>query len=189
MRVYWIGLVVPALLGAWLGVAVDPALPYPEDPPTAHTGGFGEPTCQRCHFDQPVNAPGGVLALGGVPEAYAAGRRYRLTVQLAKPAQRRGGFQMAVRFADGTQAGILEPQDDRVAAVWEDSSAVQYAHHTDAGTRLAAPDTAQWMLAWTAPAEAEGRVVFHVTANAANDDASEFGDFVYTGAWAIEEEQ
>src|SRR5690606_41878799 len=33
----------------------------PENPPTARTGGFGEPTCQECHVDSDVNAGPGTI--------------------------------------------------------------------------------------------------------------------------------
>jgi len=156
---------------------------YPEQPPVAHTGGFGEPTCHRCHFDQPLNAPGGALTLGGIPEAYVPGERYRVTVRLARAGVRRGGFQVSARFADGRQAGSFEPIDDRVTVVWEDSTAVAYAQHTLAGTRLAGADTARWFVLWTPPDSAGADVVFHAAANAANDDDSELGDRVYAGEW------
>ena len=179
----WFGLALPVFLGTVLVATLGGAPGYPEGPPAAHTGGFGEPTCHRCHFDQPMNAPGGSLTLMGVPEVYTAGARYVLTIELARPEMQRGGFQLAARFANGgsvaRQAGRLGMLDDRVEVVRDDSSAVQYAHHTETGTVLAAPDTIRWMIAWSAPETATARVVFHVSANAANDDASEFGDFVY----------
>ncbi len=184
MRGRWFG---PVLLGL-VAVALlpAPARVYPERPPPAHTGGFGEPTCRRCHFDQELDAPGGALTLGGVPEAYAPGARYRLRVALARPAMQRGGFQLAARFAEGEQAGrqagTLRPVDDRVEVVLDDSSAVAYAHHTGAGTLLEAPEAARWTVEWTAPEAASGRVVFHVAANAANDDDSELGDYIYAQA-------
>jgi len=34
---------------------------FPDGPPPAHTGGFGEPTCRACHFDGDLNAEGGGL--------------------------------------------------------------------------------------------------------------------------------
>ncbi len=174
------------LIVVLLGVVLARAPGYPEAPPVAHTGGFGEPTCQQCHFDLPLNDPGGALTLDGVPDDYAAGARYLLTAQLIRPEMRRSGFQVSARFADGAragqQAGLLQPVNDHVDVVLDDASAIQYAHHTKPGTHLAAPDTARWTLAWTAP-EAAGRIVFHLTANAANDDASEFGDYVYSGTW------
>ncbi len=183
MRFPWLGLALPGFLGTVLVATLGGAPFYPEGPPAAHTGGFGEPTCHRCHFDQPMNFLGGSLRLVGVPEVYRAGARYTLTVELARSAMQRGGFQVSARFADGArggrQAGRLGRLDDRVEVVRDDSSAVQYAHHTEAGTTLAAPDTMRWRVVWTAPETASARVVFHLSANAANDDASEFGDFVY----------
>lgn len=178
-----LSLLVLILMVAFVCVALGRAPGYPEAPPVAHTGGFGEPTCRQCHFDQPLNDPGGSLMLGGVPEVYAAGMRYLLIVELARPAMRRSGFQVAARFVDGAQAGTLQPVDDRTEIVVNDSSAVIYVHHTKTGTLLAASDTARWTVAWTAPEAAAGRIVFHLTANAANDDASEFGDYVYAGRW------
>ena len=171
---FWIfGVGVLVLVGAWLPVR------YPDGAPPAHTGGFGEPTCQACHFGGALNEPGGTLALEGVPEVYRAGQSYRLTVHLTKPTIASGGFQLAARLADGTQAGVLEPVDDRVEVIQDDSLAILYVQHTQTGTALAAPDTARWVFTWT-PLQAEGTVVFHAAANAANDDASAFGDFIYT---------
>ncbi|MFQ5572523.1 MAG: choice-of-anchor V domain-containing protein [Rhodothermales bacterium] len=179
----WVGAALFSFVGGLLLLASGTGAVYPEHPPAGYTGGFEEPTCRRCHFDRPLNAPGGSLTLDGAPAFYTAGARYLITVGLAKGGMRRGGFQVAARFAAGTyagqQAGLLGPVDDRVEIVRDDSSAVRYAHHTKAGTVLTAPDTARWTFAWTSPSFPDGDVVFHVAANAANDDASEFGDFIY----------
>ena len=92
------------------------------------------------------------------------------------------GFELAARFADGVhagrQAGRFARVDDRVGLT-PDTSGVTYVHHTRAGTSPSSPDTAAWVFEWIPPA-AGGRVVFHASANAANGDASEFGDNVYT---------
>jgi hypothetical protein len=57
--------------------------------------------------------------------------------------------------------------------------AIQYAQHTEAGSRLETAGHARWTIEWTAPAGDGGTAVFHVVANAANDDDSEFGDHIY----------
>lgn len=67
----------------------------------------------------------------------------------------------------------------RVAVDTADSSDVQYAHHTLAGADVSGAETS-WSVQWTAPEAAGDSVRVHVSANAANDDASEFGDDVYT---------
>lgn len=179
-------LVAAAAFGAALVGLVDPrgAVAYVDGPPLAHTGGFGEPTCRACHFDAELNeAPGG-LVLKGLPAAYEPGERYRFTVALSRAGMGRAGFQLAARFAGGGDAGeqageLRAVNGDRVEVVRHEASGVLYARHREAGTEPITPDSTRWRLDWTAPAAAAGDVVFHVTANAANDDASEFGDFIY----------
>jgi hypothetical protein len=158
---------------------------YLDGPPPAHTGGFGEPTCHTCHFDGPLNDAAGALTLAGLPGAYRPGARYEISLILARPGIERGGLQLAVRFAEGDpagrQAGYLEAEGPRTEVVELDG--IQYLRHTRPGSQLVAPDTARWMLTWVAPQKDPAPVEFHVAANAANDDASEFGDRIYVGAW------
>nr|MBO2490526.1 hypothetical protein [Rhodothermus marinus] len=161
---------VLAATAGWLGRYVD-------HPPLAHTGGFGEPTCQRCHFEYPLNEPGGRLTIQGLPDTCRTDTSYTLQLTLQHPEMLRAGFELAVRFADsGRQAGRLQPLDDRV---WLDTlRGVWYAFHSPAGTELTASGKAVWTLRWIPP-DTIGRVVLHAVANAANDDASEFGDRIY----------
>lgn len=162
---------------------------YPADPPPAHTGGFGEPTCHACHFEAPPNPPGGTLALTGLPETYRPGESYMLMLVLARAGQQAAGFQLAARFATGphagAQAGTLRPLDERSSLTSAGGQSVQYLHHTEAGTTLQLPDTARWAFEWTAPpagaVPAGGDdVIFHLVANAADGDLSPFGDLIYT---------
>ena len=167
-------------LGLGVAMAAAGARPYPERAPLGHTGGFGEPTCMRCHAGDGINPPGGTLVLEGLPAAYEPARRYRLSMNLDRPGTRRAGFQLAIRFVGGEPSGLtagrLRVLDERVQL--EDSAGVGYAFHTSAGSGLTAPNRAVWALEWTAPGDG-GRVVAHFVGNAANDDASELGDLVY----------
>lgn len=160
--------------------------PYPDQPPLSHTGGFGEPTCQRCHFGAPLNALPGTLTLSGA-ETYESGRTYQVRVELERPGMRRAGFQLAARFSAGAragrQAGALQATNDRLEVV-VDSTGIQYAQHRHAGSTLRSPGHASWTIDWTAP-DAREPVVFHLVGNAANDDASEFGDYVYAISVAV----
>src|SRR3954452_13120136 len=78
---------------------------FKEGPYPNVTGGFGEQSCHLCHLDNPVNAPGGAGTLGGVPAAYTPGQSYPLTVTIRREGLRRGGFEIAARFASGRQRG------------------------------------------------------------------------------------
>jgi nucleoside-diphosphate-sugar epimerase len=102
----------------------------------------------------------------------------------------RAGFQAALRFADGREAGRgageLVAAGDRVRLV--DSAGVRYAQQTAVGTLLTRAEATEWTLEWRAPREGEA-VVLHVAANAANGDQSEFGDHIYTRALTLARRQ
>jgi hypothetical protein len=175
-----VALATTLLLSASLVTAARAA--YDARPPVAHTGGFGEPTCRECHFDEP-SRPAGALSLGGLPEQYRFGAVYRLEVTIRDSTARVGGFQLAARVAAGphagTQAGTLCAMDDRVAVATDTTTGVQYASHAGAPPA----DSLQWRLEWRAPSEDVGVVVFHVAANSANDDDSMLGDVILLGSW------
>lgn len=162
--------------------------PYPEAPPPAHTGGFGEPTCHACHFDHELQPAGDALEITGLPSSYSPGESYPLTVRLTREAMARAGFQLATRFADGpdrgAQAGTLVSDDGRTEITATGTPPVQYIHHTRAGTALTSTDTVSWRFTWTAP-EGDAPIRIDVSANAANDDASEFGDHIYARAYPL----
>lgn len=177
-----------ALVAAGAAASPDLARRLGDRPPPAHTGGFGEPTCHVCHFEGTPNDGRATLELEGLPPVYAPGATYVLTVRLAHPDLRIGGFELSARFADGVatgrQAGTLRALDDRVDVTGLTELPVQYARHTAVGVL---PDSLgmthmQWRVEWTAPASG-GTVAFHVATNVANDDASPLGDFVYTRAF------
>lgn len=157
-------------------------LAYREGPPPGHTGGFGEPTCAECHFGGPVNPDRGSVNVE-IPTAFEPGRTYRIAVALTHPDMRVAGYQLAVRFDDGPrrgeQAGTLRPVGPRTAVTGDTATGVRYAHQTAGGTALSGTGEARWVLEWRAP-ETDGDVAVHVAANAANDDASEFGDVIFT---------
>jgi hypothetical protein len=176
-------LLAAACLAAALLLATTDARATRDRPPTAHTGAFGEPTCQTCHFDSDLNAGAGRLLLHGVPEHYMPGRVYRVTVLLVEAGLNAAGFQLTARFQDGHQAGTIvpAPHEQHRADVTTDRN-IQYAHHLYDGTIPVAPDSARWVVLWTAPAGSPEPVVFNVVGNAADDDTSPLGDFIYTAS-------
>ncbi|MBI2833180.1 MAG: hypothetical protein HYX76_01975 [Acidobacteria bacterium] len=155
---------------------------FPQGPFPGMTGGFGEPSCRKCHFDQPLNDPGGSLRLSGIPRSFRRGTEYTITVRLARAELRRGGFQLSARIATGAragdQAGRLAAADAAVQVITSLDGKIEYAQHALVGTAAPVPGAVEWKLKWTAPTAAVP-VVFHVAGNAANADDSALGDYIY----------
>ena len=158
-------------------------------PPLAYTGGFGEQTCIACHMDGELNEPGGTLTIEGLPARYQPGQRYTLTLVITHAALRAAGFELSARFASGAdsarQAGAFSVSGDRAAVSLEETTRVQYVHHLRPGATPPSPGSARWTVSWTAPAAASGPVVFHAAANAANDNDSPMGDYIYAKAVSV----
>lgn len=151
---------------------------YPEQLPGAFTGGFGEDTCNSCHFDYPLNPEEGKLAVEGIPLSYKEGQSYTFTIKLSRKNLGKAGFQLSARHADSTQAGTFELNSDRTKLTQTNNS-LQYVQHSRAGTKPNSGDTIRWHVQWRAPSQGSGKVFFNLAANAANGDASEFGDFIF----------
>ena len=143
-----------------------------------HTGGFGEPTCRACHSDYPLNEGAAVVVLDSLPATYEPGRTYSLRLRVQHPELQRGGFQISARFEDGVQAGVIQAPDTTLLRL-QPLRGVSYLSQTAVSSRQVQGDSIAWRFEWVAPAAAR-RVVFNVAVNVANDDASEFGDRIYT---------
>jgi uncharacterized protein (TIGR03437 family) len=138
-------------------------------PPAAHTGGFGEPNCTRCHTGS-VNPSEGRIVLTA-PAVYSPGMQFPVQVSIADPTGLRWGFELSARFANGTQAGTLAAGAANVDVVTANS--IQYA-------RQAIPNALTFTVNWTAPPDTtRGEVIFHAAGLAANNDGQTSGDRTY----------
>jgi hypothetical protein len=160
---------------------------FKEGPYPNVTGGFGEQSCRLCHLDNPVNARGGSVTLDGVPASFTPGDTYPITVTIRREEMRRGGFEIAARFATGRQrgkqAGTWRLLDARVQLIpGAVDKALTFVQHNLAGSRVATTGENVWTIEWTAPATAAAPVQFNVAANASNNDDSPLGDFIYVKA-------
>ena len=165
-----------------LGVSAFKEGPYPNV-----TGGFGEQTCHLCHLDNPVNAPGGAVELAGIPPSFTPGQTYAITVTISRQGLRRGGFEIAARFAGGRkkgrQAGSWQIRDARAQLIpGAVDKTLTFVQHNQIGSRAATPGANEWTIDWTAPAADSGPVQFNVAANASNNDDSPLGDYIYVKA-------
>ena len=150
-----------------------PASAFPEGALLGHTGGFGEESCAACHFG---GAQGEDIALRvDGPDVYAPGERYRFFVRVMDREASVAGFQLALRFEDGSNAGRLEMLEGEGQTGTLDD--VVYASHT---SPLALEDgEAAWELYWTAPDTLSGPVRLHAAAVSGADDQSPIGDNVH----------
>jgi hypothetical protein len=160
---------------------------FKEGPYPNVTGGFGEQSCHLCHLDNAINAPGGSVALDGVPATFVPGQTYPITVTISRDGLRRGGFEVAARYAGGRQkgrqAGSWRPLDARVQLIpGAVDKVLTFVQHNQIGSRTATPGANRWTVDWTAPSPAAGPVQFNVAANASNNDDSPLGDYIYLKA-------
>lgn len=171
-------------VSAALALSLSPRVSgYADGAPAGFSGGFGEESCHACHFHEDLNSGPGRVTITDVPKQFAPGERYPVTVTLTRPGMTLGGFQLTARFKeDGAQAGTFAPAPGQAERVMIDAQGpVQYASQRRKGTELISADTAVWKLLWTAP-RADGTVIFHVAANAANGDETAEGDYVHTSS-------
>ena len=149
---------------------------YPDHIAGAYTGGFGEQSCHSCHFDYDLNQPEGKLSVSGLDEPFKSGQKYTIQLTVKREDLKRAGFQMTVRFEDGTQAGKFEMAENLTTTPNIEGD-VSYLQH-GVGQVDAENGKKVWHINWVAPDRVEP-VIFNIAANAANGDASEFGDWIY----------
>ena len=164
---------------AMLLVAVVSLRAYPKGAPPGVTGGFGEGTCYECHDSYALNA-GRAAGLGdvvvtGFPKAYTPGETYPIKVEITHQQDPGAwGFQLATRAKEThAQAGTLKPMDAHTQIL--SMQHIDYITHTAEGTF-----SNVFEFAWVAPSAAPGEIVVNAAANAANDDASPVGDYIYS---------
>jgi hypothetical protein len=175
---------IVALTAALTLLAPLSALAFKEGPYPNVTGGFGDRSCHLCHLDNPINDPAGSVTLDGVPAIFTPGQTYPLTVSIKREGLRRGGFEIAARFASGRrrgrQAGSWQPRDARVQLIpGAVDKVLTFVQHNLAGSRVAETGVNSWTIDWTAPAPPAAPVQFNVAANASNNDDSALGDYIY----------
>ena len=151
---------------------------HSQGPQPGHTGGFGEPDCRACHFDYPLNDGAVTIRLDALPSVYEPERTYSLQLSATHPDLERGGFQLTARFEDGTQAGRFVIPDSTLLRV-QQLRGTEYLSHASAGADQVQSHDVVWRFDWVAPAS-DRRVVFNIAVNVANNDASEFGDRIFT---------
>lgn len=162
-----------------LVVLVSTARAFTAGPPDAFTGAPGQGTCVQCHNSYPLNSGDGTFSILG-PPTFAPGRTYPVVVQLSDPGQAKWGFEFSP--LDKGTCTLVDTVTTQVSV----TGSYVYVKHRAAGTFPGTPGPVSWTFQWTAPANPPDTVFFYAAGNAANNDNSRLGDYVYTAvAFAV----
>ena len=154
------------------------------------TGAPGDQNCTRCHSGTAVNSANGSIKIA-TNLTYTPGVKQRLTITVADSGQRRWGFSLTARLNSNLsagQAGTLTAVDSNARVICENgrlapctaATVLQYATHTQAGTRAGTTGGVDFLVDWTPPATDVGKVTLYAAGNAANGNNSDSGDRIYT---------
>ena len=155
---------------------------YSSGPPQGRAGDPpGNSNCTACHSSFGVNSGDGSLSITDIME-YEPGETYDLTVSLSDNGQSRWGFQAIPKDGSNATAGAIVISDGTNTQANGD-----YINHTSAGTNAGSTTGNSWNFQWTAPSAGTGDVTFYVAGNAANNNSSTSGDYIYTISMTIPE--
>jgi uncharacterized protein (TIGR03437 family) len=169
----------------------------------------GESTCAEigCHTGTAVNGGSGSVTVA-FPNGltYTPGVKQHLVVTIADPSQRRWGFQLTARVAagTGTQAGTFTSTDRFTLVMCASASLVNsqemdfgtaqncpaslpltYIEHSIDGSSRFQPQSGTYEFDWTPPSTSPGSIAIYVAGNAANGDANNTGDRIYSRNYTL----
>ncbi|MBL4654209.1 MAG: T9SS type A sorting domain-containing protein [Bacteroidia bacterium] len=156
--------------------------------PPSSTGAPGETTCAKsgCHTGQNVNSGAGITSFtfSNNLETYFPGETYPITISIMQDSINRFGFEcVVVANNDSSNAGTFIITDAARTQVFPGSDQFEgreYLTYTYDGTNPYTDGVGEWSFEWTAPATDVGPVTFYIATVAANNDATDKGDLVYT---------
>lgn len=155
----------------------------PDEGYTGAPGDHGD--CTSCHDTfQFANVGPGSVTVSQTPAIYQPGASYTLNVVIQDPQARRWGFQLTALDGAGHRAGTFTPlgSDTQIATTGSPVMDREYIEHTQLGTFPGSSSGHTWQVQWTAPSTDAGTVRFFVAGNAANNDGTNQGDYIYTSS-------
>lgn len=151
-------------------LAATPAFALPNGAPWGSANPKVQPNCSSCHFDGEAVTESGAIVLSGLPDHAVGGEVYELTLKFKMPVEGATGFLISANDgAFSAQRPDLEFRGSEIRSI-----------------SPSAGSDAQWTFTWAAPASWEKPVVFEIGVNAANDDASPFGDEIHFRTYSVD---
>ncbi len=157
--------------------------------PPGMTGAPPGTNCTSCHGGSPNTGGGNVRVEFPSGTTYTPGSTYKLHIVLTDANARRWGFEVTARRGDDrlTLAGMLAVDNAANMQSAPGGAAGEYITHTAQGTAQGTTGSNSWDVNWTAPAAGSGPVTIFVAGNAANGNANNQGDSIYTGSLVLQE--
>ncbi len=158
--------------------------------PLGSTGAPSENTCAKstCHTGSVINSGTALLGIDFNSTTYQANEVYNITVSLQQPNINRFGFQLLALNGNNQSTGTFLITDSSRTQTQEGIGAYEgrnYVTYKYAGTEPYSPGLGEWSFQWKAPSTYQGDVTFYAAAVAANNDATDAGDSVYTKQLSI----
>ncbi len=166
---------------------------FSSGPPIKRTGAAvdGGLNCTACHRSFAVNSGAGKVTIDA--PNYYPGRVHTIRVKVEDPQAMRWGFQLTARLvSDQTkEAGVFlateeirvrcDPTGDApVGSPAGCNGALEFIEHTRPATMPGTTGSRTFEVSWVAPGRNLGDVIFYAAGNAANNDGTNNGDYIYT---------
>jgi len=142
-----------------------PAYAFPDGAPWGAADPEAEETCSSCHFDNDVVLDSEAIGIEGLPERFTPGEVYELVLKFTAPEASTAGF--LISATEGSDFMAVAENTERNKNEIRSTAPLK----NDSG--------ASWKMEWRAPGATVKEVMFYIAANAANNDASSFGDHIH----------
>jgi hypothetical protein len=148
-------------------------------------GSSGENKCTECHSSYALNSGTGSIQLrtGMTNNQYVPGQTYTMVFKVAFPGRHLFGMGLEALTATNTNAGTFAMTTTKTTtknATIGTTSRRSVVHTFNGGSSV---DSMLFTFNWTAPAS--GTVTFYYCGVASNANASESGDYVYSGTMVV----
>jgi len=177
MKIYFTVLTVLLLSVTVFGYSSGPLDALANNPPDYDN-------CTLCHNSFALNSGSGTLSLDGLPaNGFIPDETYNLVLSLEHSGAMRWGFEITViyetggNYLRGGQMVITDPAHTQISL--GSGNDPDYAKHTSAGTYPGTSGPTSWQFDWTAPNASVDMVTFYFVGNAANNNDSRLGDYIY----------
>ena len=143
--------------------------------------------CTACHDSNPLDRGNGEFSIIGAPSSWRPGWTYTFSVKIMDPGQDRWGFQLIADDGYGNALGHFKVVDPYTRL--RTGNGRTYISQKMVGTFFGFLDgPISWTVSWESPPAGSGTVRFYAAGDAADNDRTPDGDFIYlAGTTSIEE--